>query len=89
MVMLVNLKLISNYINKMTKDDVYNIAFNKGMILSDKEVDIVYAYVKNNYNKFLCGKINTSDILKDAKKHLSEENYNKFLVLYDQFKDKI
>ena len=73
----------------MTKRDVYNIAFNKGIVLSDKEVDIVYDYVKSNYNKFLGGKINAFDVLDDAKKYLSKDNYNKFLVLFEQFKDKI
>lgn len=73
----------------MQKADVYNFAYSKGIYLSDREVDIVYNYIKNNYMAFFSGKITYDDILLDAKKYLSSENYDKFLIFYNQFKGKI
>lgn len=89
MVMFMNFKLLGNYIKRMSRSDVYNIAFKKGIVFSKEEVDIVYDYVKSNYNKFLYGNISALDILRDAELCLSKENYEKILVLYDQVKDKI
>lgn len=84
-----NMRLIYEYIKRMTKDDVKNMAMKQNIILSDKEVDNVYYYIKDNYKEFFYGKLKIDDILKDASKLLSDNNYNKFYELYLKYEDNI
>ena len=84
-----NQVFIINYIKKMQKHDIYKIAYNKGIILSDDEVNIIFDYIKKNYRHFFNGSINYDDIKNDAKKFLSSDNYKKFLSFYNQYMDKI
>lgn len=84
-----NIRLISDYINRMTKDDLRKIALSQGIILDDYEVDNIYDYVKNNYKKYLYTKINYEDILDDLKSMLSSSNFDKVMDIYTKYKDKI
>lgn len=89
MVILLNIHLIREYVKKMTKDDVKNIALSKEIKLSDREINDVYNYIKNNYKNFLYGKLRPDDVLEDAQLILSEINYSKFESLYKQYINKI
>ena len=45
-----NIYLISEYVNRMQKQDVNNFAIKQGITLDNEELDIIYNYIKNNYN---------------------------------------
>lgn len=83
------MRLMYEYVKRITKNDVKNIAMKQNIMLSDKEVDNVYYYIKDNYKNFLYGKLKPNDILKDASKLLSDNNYNKFYELYLKYEDNI
>ena len=64
-----NILLISKYINKLTKDDIKTFAYNKGILLEEYEIDIIYFYIKKYYKEFLQG--NDLLILNKLKKEIS------------------
>lgn len=84
-----NRYIIQKYINKMTKKDVYSYALKKGLILNETEVIKTYDYIKNNYKDYFNNKLPKEKILNDAKSTFTEENYQKFKTLYNEYKDKI
>ena len=83
-----NIYLISEYVNRMQKQDVNNFAIKQGITLDNEELDIIYNYIKNNYKTLIYGnpKSNTRNEIKYQVKPLT---YNKIENLYMQFKDKI
>lgn len=82
-----NIYLISEYINRMKKEDISKFALKQGIILDDNELDIIYNYVKKDYKTFIYG--NPRVILDEVKKKVRPLTYNKIENLYQQFKDKI
>lgn len=87
MVITMNIYLISEYINRMKKEDISKFALKQGIILDDNELDIIYNYVKKDYKTFIYG--NPRVILDEVKKKVRPLTYNKIENLYQQFKDKI
>ena len=82
-----NFYLIEEYVNRMKKEDVNKFALKQGIILDDKELDIIFTYIKDNYKTIIYG--NPKDILLEIKEKVSDITYNKIENLYIKFKDKI
>ena len=82
-----NIYLISEYVNRMQKQDVNNFALKQGITLDNEELDIIYNYIKNNYKTLIYG--NPKVILEKIKYQVKPLTYNKIENLYMQFKDKI
>lgn len=82
-----NILLISKYINKLTKDDIKTFAYNKGILLEEYEIDIIYFYIKKYYKEFL--QSNDLLILNKLKKEISKNTYNHIINLYNEYKRKI
>ena len=82
-----NIYLISEYVNRMQKQDVNNFALKQGITLDNEELDIIYNYIKNNYKTLIYG--NPKVILEEIKYQVKPLTYNKIENLYMQFKDKI
>ena len=82
-----NIYLISEYVNRMQKQDVNNFAIKQGITLDNEELDIIYNYIKNNYKTLIYG--NPKVILEEIKYQVKRLTYNKIENLYMQFKDKI
>lgn len=78
-------KLISEYVNKMTLDDVNNFALKNGIILKDTEVKLIYDHIKNNWRTIVFG--NPRGILDDLKEKLDSTSYQKIESLYIYFKN--
>ena len=87
MVIIMNIYLISEYINRLKKEDINKFALKQGIILYDKELDIIYDYVKKDYKTFIYG--NPRAVLDEVKEKVRPLTYNKIENLYQQFKDKI
>ncbi|MBQ8218929.1 MAG: hypothetical protein IJZ79_04180 [Bacilli bacterium] len=79
-----NKLFIYEYINKITKENIYNYGLNQGINLEKKDLDIIYYYVKNEYKRFFN---NPEDILLEVKDKLSNNTYNKILQLYNKYKN--
>lgn len=82
-----NIYLISEYVNRMQKQDVNNFTIKQGITLDNEELDIIYNYIKNNYKTLIYG--NPKVILEEIKYQVKPLTYNKIENLYMQFKDKI
>lgn len=82
-----NIYLITEYVNRMTKEDINRFSLKQGIILDNEELDIVYNYIKDNYKTILYG--NPKDILLEIKEKVKPLTYNKIENLYMKFKDKI
>lgn len=82
-----NIYLISEYVNRMTKNDVNDFALKQGITLDNNELDIIYNYIKNNYKTIIYG--NPISILEEIKYQVKSLTYNKIESLYSKFKDKI
>ncbi len=89
MVINLNIRVICEYIKKLSVDDIRKLALKQDIKLSDEEAIDVYNYIKNNYDKFFKGNINIDDIINDAKLILSRDNYDKVYLIYLRYRDKI
>lgn len=79
-------KLISEYISRMTYNDISNFAVKQGVLLNDSELRIIYDNIKNNYRTIIYG--NPSEILSSIKTKVEPLTYSKIEELYIKFKDK-
>ena len=82
-----NILLISEYVNRLKKDDITNFALRQGIVLENDEVDIIYDYIKRDYKTFIYG--NPRPILDEIKTKVRPLTYNKIENLYQQFKNKL
>ena len=82
-----NIYLIQEYVNRLTKNDIERFSIKQGIILDKDEIDIIYKYIKSNYKTIIYG--NPKDILLEIKSIVSELTYSKIENLYMKFKDKI
>ena len=78
--------LISEYINRLNKDEIKMFALKKGIELTDDEVDIIYDYTKKCWRTFLHG--NPRSILDELKIKVRPLTYNKIETLYMEARDK-
>ena len=82
-----NLFLISEYVKRITKNDIKRFALKEGITLTEFEVNIINEYIKNHYKTFIFG--NPKGYLDELKKQVEPLTYNKIETLYKEFRDKI
>jgi len=82
-----NIFLISEYVKRLTKEDVYRFAYNQGIELEENELDVLFNCIKKNYKTIIYG--NPRSILDDIKTKVKPLTYNKIEILYKEFKQKI
>ena len=76
--------IIKNYVDNLKKQDILIFANKEGINLNNKEVDILYIYIKK-YWRFIL-KENPYDLFLEIKPHLNDEAYNKMIQLYEKYK---
>ena len=79
--------LIKEYINRLTKEDIIKFASTQGISLEKEELEVIYEYIKKHYMTFIYG--NPKTYLEELKKKVKPFTYNKIIVLYNEFKEKI
>lgn len=79
-------KMIENYINKITKNDILNYASLKQITLSNEEVELLYDTIKKKWRVLLYE--NPTPIFNDLKTKLNSTTYEKGIELYYQMKQK-
>ena len=79
-------KLINEYVNRLTIEDINTFALNNGIELNDKELDLIYNHIKMNWKTIIYG--NPKPILDDIKNNTSLLTYQKIENLYTKFYDK-
>ena len=78
--------IIRNYVSKLTLDDVKKYASIKNINANEKEMQIVYDFIKNHYDKLLSQDM--SFIENNLKNKLRPSLYNTLLNLYNEEKKK-
>ena len=77
--------LISEYIKKLSIDDIYNFANKKGINISNSDALILYTYAKKYYRELINGDLN---IIKELKDKLSPNTFKEAYKLYLEYKIK-
>ena len=72
-----------NYAKNMTKDDIYRFIQKNGIDATSEEVDIVFNHIKTYYREFFYNPIHYIKMLKGK---ISDDNYYKVLMLFDEYK---
>ena len=75
--------LIRSYIEKLRKEDIIKFIENNNYIVSDKEIDTIYFYIKNYWNYFLEDK---QEIWDKLKKDVSEPVFIEIKKLFNKYK---
>lgn len=76
--------IIISYINTMTKEDIINFVNKKKYKATNKEIDIIYNYIKKHSIEIITDPIKHIETLK-AK--ISNETYNEMIILYNKYKN--
>lgn len=79
-------KLINEYINRLTINDISAFAIKNGVSLNEEELNIIYNHAKNNWRTIVFG--NPREILDDLKNKINPFSYQKIESLYVYFKNK-
>lgn len=79
-------RIISEYINKLTPMDIKKYALQENIVLTDKEINILYNYALNDWYTILHSDPTT--IFNDLKENLSSDAYNKLMNLYKENMEK-
>jgi len=75
--------LISNYVSKMTEEDIQKFASSKGINISEADLPIIYEYTKKHWKEFY--EKNASKVLEELKPKISLETYNKIEDMYSDY----
>lgn len=81
-----NKYFIYEYLSKIKKEDIFDYGKRIGIELNPNDLDIIYYYVKNEYQRFFN---NPNDIFNEIKDKISLNTYNILIELYNKYKDKI
>lgn len=79
-------KIISEYINKISIQDIIEFANKNNIYLNDYESNLIYNYIKNDWKTIIYGNYNS--ILNDLKNKIDINKYNKIEQLFYKFKSK-
>ena len=81
-----NRLFITEYIKKLTKEDILRYGIKQDIVLTKDELDIIYNYIKNRYQDIFD---NTIKVINEIKGNIRDNVYNKILELYDKYKNYI
>ena len=80
------LKIIEDYINKLTKEDIILFAFNNNIILKPIEADYLYKTIKLDYKQLLSN--NYNEIFVKAKEYVNQNKLEKIYNLFLEYRIK-
>ena len=80
------LKIISNYINKLTKDDIILFGFKNDIILNPTEVDYLFITIKNDYKILLSD--NYMELFNKSKNYIDNKKLKKIYNLFIDYRHK-
>ena len=79
-------KLIKNYIDKLTTNDIKNFAKENDIILDNQQIKYIYNLIQKNWQTLIFG--NPTNIFNDLRTKLPQDTYNKLYSLYQTYKNK-
>ncbi len=78
-----NRMLIENYIRRIKKEDIYNFALSNDIKLNEKDLDILYHYLRNFWEEILYG--DRGFVFKQIEKEFEHDKYLKIYSLFDKY----
>ncbi len=79
--------IIKEYINNIDESTIDKYAKKNDIFLNNKELKIIYLYIKNYWKIFYKG--NPEDLFKELEEQIDNDNLNKIKELYKKYKKKI
>lgn len=79
-----NKLIIYQYINKLKYEDVVNYCKNSGIVADERDLRIVYKYIKNDYRRFFD---NPNQVLTEVKGKVNSNTFREIMKLYDRYKN--
>jgi len=76
--------ILKNYINKLTINDIKNYAIKNNYIVSDKDINTIYNYIKRYWEDIYNGNL---ECFNEIKKEVDYSTYNLIIDLYNKYKD--
>lgn len=76
-------QILKNYIEKLKKEDIIKYIENNNYVVSDKEIDTIYFYIKNHWEDFFNNK---EEIWEQLKNNISNNTYLEIVKLYQKYK---
>ncbi len=80
-------KLIKNYVDKLTINDIFNFANYENIVISNNDANTILFYIKNYWQIIYKG--DSTQIFIELKSKLQESTYKKVIELYNKYKNKI
>lgn len=74
---------ISQYVSRLTKEDVKTFALKNGIYLDNQELDVIYQNLKQHWETVLYD--NPDRVFEQLKQQLSPDSYNKGIQLYQYY----
>ena len=81
-----NKLILYQYIKNINKDDIVKYGIKHGVIIKKEERDLIYNYIKNDYERIIN---NPSLVIREIKDKISNDLYIKILELYNKYKEKM
>ena len=78
--------LVGQYVNKLTINNINDFALKNNIKLNKKELNVLLEVAKKHYSELL--EDNSKDVEDYLKDHLTNENYDKVVGLYYEYKEK-
>ena len=78
--------IIKKYIKNINLSDINSFALKHNISLTNDEANIIYNYIKNDYETILYG--DSTNIFNELKTKLDEDKYIKISNLFNEFKNK-
>lgn len=75
--------MIKNFVKNMKKEDLENFVKSKNINATSQEIDVVYDHMKTYFNDFFNDPIYYIKLLKGK---ISDDNYYRILMAFDQYK---
>ena len=79
-------KIIKNYIDSLSINDINKFAINHNIILNQKEQNYLYHIIKNHWHTIIFG--NPHNVLNDLRKNFNSQKYQQIYQLYQTYKNK-
>ena len=79
-------KIIHSYVNRLTKEDIKNFAYQNHICLTEEEVNIIYFEIKNHWQELLN---NPQPIFEQIKSQVSPTTYQNIIYFYDLYSKKL
>jgi len=76
--------ILKNYINKLTINDIKNYVIKNNYIVSDKDINTIYNYIKRYWEDIYNGNL---EYFNKIKKEVDYSTYNLIINLYNKYKD--